>query len=519
MVGSAARCIFSGGAAKDAARLEVDDEGIRALDDQGRREFARLLLAIDGDTGHGWRCGLPAFGRALMAKLLLLPAGHRAASSEATDAATGLLQAAPFGEVSKLVVQGEYAKCAKWTAVTGAAAGALVPIPSSSADALGPYAFRTPAELRHSLLPRAHLLARDLHGPFPIGHCGVGMVLLDDIICFSETARTQLPRHRRDLGAGPFRGVDAMWTPGMAPWAVAVAQACGGFPQSDAEYARLTRDHCLSPTPFRLICRALDSAPDIAAAMLYVPSDDAFAVDVGNKWQEPPRRSGLSSGHAVPLVAAGQERAEAASGYDPVARACFESAHSNTLLHLQISRVGALSAATALPLFRRIVELCSDDTLNALRYERDSPFRAVVQYFCHFTSAPRSAESLRGCTVTLEMALILLQRADPDGGGVDLRQRSLPSHLGGAVLLTPCTPHELLVSYRASYDTGGNHSTCWHPHCLRLKLLDDAFNVTFRRQRAFRDGLAAALARATAAARVPGELLALVATYVLHPSN
>jgi hypothetical protein len=214
----------------------------------------------------------------------------------------------------------------------------------------------------------------------------------------------------------------------------------------------------------------------MACVMLDVPTDCSFALDVDAREPEPEPEHGttLSAGNLLHVLA---------EGYSP-------------------------------SLFRRLVQRCSDKTLNAIHPRGHSVLHALVQagcHFCHFTPGTDSASAPIG------MALDLLQRAESDGGGLDLRQTSLPcSWLPPAENAgpLPCTAHDALLR---------RHPSCNDPHC-RIPRLAAAFDCALERQREFRVGLLPALAatllqKPTAGVHIGlpvGDVLKLIAGFLLR---
>jgi hypothetical protein len=497
--------------AKRGAEAIEAREAAEALEaqDAARREFARMLLAID-DSAGGWACSLSVQGRAVIAGLLLLPAGDGAASPVAVDAALGMISAVAAmheqSRVERAATQGLWpglalpAKtifvtedgCAARDRVCEAAAALVAVRPPSTDDfsdqyyarmavrpaspySCGSYALRTPEELRESVLPRAHLLLGDARVAFLVcrssipeftSSCVTGHGFLSDMITFSENVRRAGPPE-----TSPLQGAGAMWRPAMAPWAVAVAVACGAFQQPLADLAR--GPGAAPPptqTPFSLMCQAVRRAPEIADALLDVPARHGAAIQVENH-----------NGEVTP------------SG-SPV-----------NLLHIHIAwRHGEEPA-----LFRRLVGRCGARTLNEPGHGLQSVLHAVVDDFCHSAGAGRLA-LMEG---SLDMAQALLDRADSDaGGGVDLR---------------PPAAREAIRRLRASKVAAHQDSNmvCRQLHCRLIEQLDDAFEAAAARQRDFRERLLPTLDAvlqgdgAGAGGLRVTVVLQLVVAYVLRPAE
>jgi hypothetical protein len=85
-----------------------------------------------------------------------------------------------------------------------------------------------------------------------------------------------------------------------------------------------------------------------------------------------------------------------------------------------------------LALYRRIVHRSSDKTLNEPYGARGSPLQSLILYCTQYLV--RSPDFMTAC----DMALILLERADADGGGVDLRiPFSLPNDFATRKAMLP----------------------------------------------------------------------------------
>jgi hypothetical protein len=434
-------------------------------DDAGRRQFARMLLAMHDDAVTGWRWSLWARGRALMAALLMLPARHPALSLAANDPGRRVNRAVLASRQPSTVPLHDIQTadtCAKRSARVHEAADALVAVPPALPECRGPFAFRTPADLRHSALPRAHLFARGQISPLEWREFCTGAGFLDELIDVSEALLHGKPH---------VSGLERMWTPEMAPWAVAVAHVCGGFPQSENEYVMLARMPRPPPTPFRLLWRAVDVAPALARAMLAVPAECALAVDVDNRRGEP-----------------------------------APSGEASTLLHVQIMQLHKRLPDTCL--FRQIVERSSDATLNDDDFGRSASESAlpslVLRFFC-LLGERRSPPSLGRIIAAVEMVVALLERANVD--------------------LQTDIAHRAFLSHRLSNELAyPGHRDCWHPNCLRIEQLARAFDAAVARRSAFRLALVPAL-RAVLDPAIPGparglpvaQMITIVATYILRP--
>jgi hypothetical protein len=514
----------------------VDEDGL------ARRELARLLLAISPDLlfGRSTICALPTYGRGLMADLLLLPAGHEAASSSSIQAAERAVDEVfaadelfaadearhdPYGsrvvdqQVSRLRPVALQAKCS------------LVPIPTGCARFAGPYSFRTPDELRHSMLPRAHLLARDMLKPRESRHFGNGPVFLGQLI---------------DLCANPSALAKCggiVWRPGMAAWAIAVAQASGGFPRpdSDADYMELTLS--LMPTPFWLLCRAVRHATAMAKAMLDIPPESPFAFDVDNQRRQEviTDRSLASASTIVDLQIAvlqlemdNSRNSHYSSQTGPTATGptgCTGRTGQNS----SVSNSNCGNPLLLLPdpaLFRHLVQRCSDATLNALRYGRYSALNSLVHCCCrwaHDTVAPGargppSARGLECARIAVDLSLVLLERADPDGGGLDLTRTSpCGTRLPGITI--ELTAYDALLDCHTTscYQCRLDHHLPFGSARCHLRRLQDGFQAVSDRRRAFSAGLLpvllASLQPSQTSAQHGGmpvpDILKLVATFLL----
>jgi hypothetical protein len=451
------------GIAKDAKDLsEVDEDGV------ARRQLARLLRSIFSGLWPRRRtgeraCALPAWGRALMAQLLLLPAGHPAASAASTaaaDRARELMLAAMANPHPRI---GSAGTNDGWSDAAQEAERLLVDLGCQSARFTGPYAFRAPGDLRHSILPRAHLLVCDM-------------------LKYGETHFGEGPRFLRDMielcSNPPMLALcDAVWRPGMAAWTVAVAQACGGFPSpdSEADYVALARS--LAPTPFLLLCLAVRQAPAMAHAMLDIPPESPFAFDVDNR-----------RGQVITFV--------------------DDASSCTSILHLQIARFGNASPSeTPLPdpaLFRRLVQRSSDATLNALQNGHFTALHSLVAYCCRWTFGETGPVRPDCMPIALEMALALLERAEPDGCGVDLDTAApCGTHLPG--FFVDCAAYDALVGRHGTQCYQclvGRHGTqCYRcrvdradicrpgePRCHLMGLIR-AFEAAFDRRKGYAAGL------------------------------
>jgi hypothetical protein len=418
-----------------------------------------------GDDGRGRANGSSAFregSHEVIVGLLLLPAGHAAASSDATAAAMRTVEA-----IDARLAASSQAELDEWYVRSREAGRAMVPIPKAAMEFSGPYAFVTPNELRHSVLPGAHLRHLGLR------HFGVGPAFLLNMI---DVAEAPLPVAWIDL-AEPQLPV--AWEPSMAPWALAVAHACGGFPRGvDAVGGGTLAPSIFMSMPFEILCRAVRYAPDIAHAILNLHPKDPYAFVGVDK----------PSGDTTDYDAGGN----------------LLRVH---LLRLQTGR------SLDPELFRRLVMRCSDQTLNALHLDRHSVLHDIVKH-CRLLSCnnPR-VEGL------VDMALAIVDRAEPDGSGADLHQRSVPSPWIAGADSQACTAFgqvwTLLAPPRPLF---------FHPDLDRLV---HAFTAALTRQRTFRNGLLPALR----AALVPHsaitvrdnrglplpELIQLVADYILRP--
>jgi hypothetical protein len=96
------------------------------------------------------------------------------------------------------------------------AAEAMVLLPPADPSFVGPYAFGTPHDLRHSSLPRAHFLVLEqlkYAKPVAFEHFYVGVAFLREVI-------------------DHMRRFPTTWSRRMATWALALAHSCGGFAAS-----------------------------------------------------------------------------------------------------------------------------------------------------------------------------------------------------------------------------------------------------------------------------------------------
>jgi hypothetical protein len=332
----------------------------RDRQDFARRGFAALLLSVRDEPHNGpcvscACCPLPSWARTLLAILLLLPARHTAAfamdDAKKAPAGTRTNSNPPF-HWNRVVNEKMNEKMNE----------KIVTLPATSPLFVGPYEFASPHALRHAAMPGAWLRAEhQIRG-----------------------AKFDGRRSAYDIGSRLMRMVieidtiSPAWTPSMAPWAVALAQSCGGLTPIENGMRRNFR---YAPTPFWILFHAVRRSPHIAHALLDVPNGDRFAMDVDNCLGEP--------AHII------AEPAEPPSGA--------------ILLHHLLNQ-----SWPNLALFRRVLLRCSETSLNDVRNERQSPLHSAVQYYYEL---PRSSASFPD---TEAMLLALIARAQPDGGGVDL---------------------------------------------------------------------------------------------------
>jgi hypothetical protein len=399
----------------------------------GRRELAvRLRLCVS--------CPFPNWVRDFMADVLLLPVAHPAASPAATAAA--LLACARIGTLAPE----QYADSSKSSIAARAGADVgdmkgvaarehdvatrVIPIPATPTCFEGPYAFRTADELRHALLPGAHLrLQLSALESNARPHC-MGYTLMTYMIGTSSSP----------------------WSH-MAPWLVALAQSCGGL-----EPSLESHPSGYAPTPFCHLYYAARSCVDIANALLDVPTTDKFAVDVDNR------------------------RAEPTLEWKP-------DSPGGSILHMMLRLL-----RPDMPLWRRLLLRCSDATLNDMQDSRQTPLHSAVQFCYELPASSRHFDDAK------QMLLMLLDRANPDGTGVDLYLRApctwLPSrwHRTGASSCVRVSADSHLTAYEALVRV---QPAQYSPRdCTRLESIVEAFASAFGRQQLYRDRLAAALSAA-----------------------
>jgi hypothetical protein len=464
--------------------------------DEARRGLAALLLSRDGKhfawTPH-WRW--PIWASALMADTLLLPADHPSVSASAV---AGAVLAADRICAACLPADPDSAHAAAFSICSDcfasdadrALASGLVIFSERSVTnwfvrqsafstdrdraklptgpGPQPYAFRTPDDLRHSALLCARLRIRHRLGPW-LG---------------ARPARYDLGfRLGLEIIERSLPSSDYSWTDPMAHWAVALAQCSGGLLPLHKDVPRSPLG--FAPTPFSLLLRAVMRAPIIANALLDIATTDRFAVDVDNQRGEP-----------------GRSRVDEDWGFD---------ATKSNLVHVMLRL-----PVPDLPLFRRIVQRCSADTLNDDSDIRASPLHSIVRFCCSDSSLGGPVHQYPD---SKEMLTALLARSEPDGGGLNLYQRA------------PWSGGEWEVG--KGMDTTAYYALTQHigSQAMRGELIAPliaAFDDVFQRQRAYRTnlplaldsilGAPSALSSATDPASLPvRELLRLIAEYVLHP--
>jgi hypothetical protein len=221
--------------------------------DEARRDFAALWLAIDDDPGSDAYCSLPSWSRPFMSNLLLLPAAHPAAKTNhrhgPMDAAGGIPdQSRDENDDAPAMTDVDEQK----NNGLGDADG-LIALPATPVTFCGPFAFATPQDLRHAVLPGAYLRAQfhHLRHSFSQSKYDLGFCLLHDVI---EAISGRL------------------WRPEMAPWALALAQSCGGLTPLNTDPPESPLGH--TATPYCLLFRAACRLPALAHARLDVPPGD-----------------------------------------------------------------------------------------------------------------------------------------------------------------------------------------------------------------------------------------------------
>jgi hypothetical protein len=268
------------------------------------------------------------------------------------------------------------------------------------------YAYATPDDLRRCDMLRDRLrtlwLADKETSPVPYD---LGYRLLRACIFLSAPEEVLYNVYEGSNPDESFVGhVGDMWRPAMAPWALALAHSCGhlrpGHSPSCSGYAA---------SPFGVLRRAVGLSPEIAHAMLDV-SSGPFVADVDNSNGEP-------EFDFVPLPP------DYNMGYS-----------GTTLLNVLISTPGP-----DMSLFRRLVHRSSDATLNRPDSIGRTPLLSLYAYSLSGQGDSKEA---------IVLLQILLERADLDGGGVNLAD--FPWEAKGAVMLprhvAACLP--ISLAYR-----------------------------------------------------------------------
>jgi hypothetical protein len=321
----------------------------------------------------------------------------------------------------------------------------------SGGAARSAFAFATPDELRHARLPRALLTIEHDLGRFGRDEThGWGYRVFRQVI--TTVAATP---------SGKLR-------PGFATWGLALAQSCGGLAPNIPPQG---------PMPFCLFRRAALEAPAVAHAALDISPIDPYYVDVNNSRSEPD----FDIQHCGPQT---------------------------PFLHALIRRTAAsgfLEPTPDLPLFRRILARSSDRSLNATDVQHRSPFEETVICCC-----TRPAHT-PGFAKAKAMSYALIDRAEADGGGVDLHRASSRVWFGLDPTLSAVDHPKLDQSDRAK----------------RLDLLVDAVQQAVQRQLTFRatllPSLAAVLVNPPVSFRLQGlpvrDILLLIVSFVLRPPS
>jgi hypothetical protein len=418
--------------AASASRATVD--AVVELSDAARRGLAEILV-MTSDVGLPmWECGVPMWARACMAKALLLPA----------------LPLPPPRDVEGRVVlpKGLVAAGGEDLELGWADLGNWAGILEATANFRGPYAFATPRDLYDAGTLRDDLRQRRRRLPGKLGLISpldMGFRLLVGLIDLSS-APAYFPGYAMSLPVTKSHASAARWTPGMAPWALALAHGCGGL-APEATLAAPAPVSGYARTPYFLFRRAVHQSDAFAHAMLDVPFDDPRAVDVDNSRQEPE----FAPGETMDYSASDSWRLPAA-----IARGETTDVSGRcNVLHLVISK-----SVPDLHLFRRLVHRCSSSSLNANCPVRGKPLQFVLRYCTKLSEG----EDVR---ISSELAVALLERADPDGGGVDLSACHWTDAAMRALTAPVVDAYVRAVKRQATYRAGLLPSLCAAMNCRR----------------------------------------------------